>query len=79
MTKWEYLRVIVAFESILGLPTGTGNLGGKVSEIYKNGEKVPQDYKTIHDYLNHLGQDGWELIYVGGDLLITYYLKRLLE
>jgi len=74
MTKWEYLRVYVDFWR-----TQYPLKGGEATVIYSNGVKVYDDKQKpipIHEFLNGLGKDGWELINGGEGV---YYLKRPIE
>ncbi|MHB8778028.1 MAG: hypothetical protein ACYC6R_09730 [Anaerolineales bacterium] len=77
MTKWEYLRLYVKYISYLDKDTG------KVESIYSNGVIVFDDRKKpieIHDYLNRLGNDRWELINVNNlSEVEIYHFKRPLE
>jgi riboflavin biosynthesis pyrimidine reductase len=78
MTKWEYLRVYIG-ESL------GGRYAEKANKIIANGVEVVQNGKdkmNIYDYLNQLGQEGWELIFRESGLYsdgTIFYLKRPLE
>lgn len=77
MTKWEYLRLYVRYSTSLDRDTGKAIL------IYSNGTVIFKDTKNptlIHDYLNELGKDGWELVDVYNlPESDVFHFKRLLE
>jgi hypothetical protein len=57
MQKWEYVVLYVDHVS-----KGLTSIGWKVSHI--NGREVPnwKDGSLYFDYINRLGEQGWELI-----------------
>lgn len=74
MQKWEYLTIEIKFN------------GSRVDYLESNGKDIPRqvrgdDMKGAYDYLNKLGQDGWEM--VGGGILSNsirqHYFKRLIS
>lgn len=77
MTKWEYLRLYAKYRTHLDRDTG------KVDLIYSNGTVMFKDYKNptnIHDYLNQLGKDRWEMISVYHlSEVDIFHFKRPLE
>lgn len=80
--KWEYLRIHM-------LLIEHQRDSGKVFVILSNGVEVFRNSKnptTIHDYLNELGKDGWELVSVLKTSDNSFdgqrydiYLKRVLQ
>jgi len=86
MQKWEY-RVVeiyirrsgVTYEKII-----SGNRSLKIEDNYVTKNSNDDDCsRPLHHhirYLNHLGQEGWEVINIQpGDNGTLYYLKRPIE
>jgi hypothetical protein len=68
VVRWEYVEVVFCDH-------------GGFRPRYINGKQVRTWKRAplIHDYLNHLGEQGWELAGVGGQHKnqMSAYLKRL--
>jgi 2',3'-cyclic-nucleotide 2'-phosphodiesterase (5'-nucleotidase family) len=58
MKKWEYLFV----------DANMYPFGNKLISLYVNGEEM-RDWKqgSLHLFVNHLGEDGWELVAMDHD------------
>ena len=75
MQKWEYLKLDVQYPQ--------GNIHNrKIESAHTNGESIfpMPDVKALRDYLNRLGNEGWELV----NVIATgkgegYTFKRLIE
>jgi hypothetical protein len=73
MEKWEYLEVLVY-----------GGAGAAPDSVQVNGQMVmrrqpPTNRVDVWSYMNHLGQEGWEMIahtHLGGSYRV-YNFKRL--
>jgi hypothetical protein len=69
MTKWEYIEVTAPMRD-----------DGKSVRIYLNGvESRPESTSTaLYEYLNKLGDDGWEMINFAfyPNKTAFYYFKR---
>ncbi len=61
MQKWEYLTVVI-----------TGNIRYDAKVYTVNDEEIKQEI-IFHNYLHELGEQGWELVSINGDV---YYFKR---
>lgn len=74
--KWEHIRIFVEYEHSK-VPFGD------VTWIVSNGEMVYENDKNpqkIHEYLNQLGKNGWELVSAMRNVYEeVYYLKRPLK
>lgn len=72
MQKWEYIEVTAPMRD-----------DGKAVHIYRNGtEAVPEAMaSSLYDYLNKLGNEGWELVNFAfyPNRTAFYYLKRPIE
>ena len=69
MQKWEYIEVTAPMRE-----------DGKSVHIYRNGtEALPETMaSSLYDYLNKLGNEGWELINFAfyPNRTAFYYFKR---
>ena len=73
MQKWEYIEVTAPMRE-----------DGKSVHIYRNGtEALPESMaSSLYDYLNKLGNEGWELVSVqdirlaDGRMFTVAYLKK---
>ena len=69
MKKWEYIELTAPMRE-----------DGKSVHIYLNGkEAVPESMSSIlYDYLNKLGQEGWEMVNFSfyPNKTAFYYFKR---
>ena len=69
MKKWEYIEVTAPMRE-----------DGKSVRIYLNGkEAVPESVSSkLYDYLNELGQEGWEMVNFSfyPNRTAFYYFKR---
>ncbi len=68
MQKWEYLKVYL---------WTIGDYVDRIAENDKTVVNVRKEKKPLsffYDYINKLGDAGWELVSVDGD---NYYFKRL--
>ena len=72
MQKWEYIEV-----------TDPMREDGKSVHIYRNGtEALPESMAaSLYDYLNKLGDEGWELVNFAfyPNRTAFYYFKRPIE
>ena len=72
MKKWEYIEVTAPMRE-----------DGKSVRIYLNGEEVLPESRTsvLYDYLNKLGNEGWEMINCAfyPNRTAFYYFKRPLK
>jgi len=72
MQKWEYIEVTAPMRE-----------DGKSVRIYLNGEEVvPESMASmLYDYLNKLGQEGWEMVNFSfyPNRTAFYYFKRPVE
>ena len=72
MKKWEYIEVTAPVRD-----------DGKSVRIYLNGEEtVPESMSlALYDYLNTLGQEGWEMINFAfyPNRTAFYYFKRAVK
>ena len=69
MKKWQYIEVTAPMRD-----------DGKSVRIYLNGEQVVPESacSVLYEYLDKLGQDGWEMINFAffPNRTAFYYLKR---
>ena len=69
MKKWEYIEVTAPMRD-----------DAQSVRIYVNGEQVVPESKSsaLYDYLNKLGQDGWEMVSFSflQNRTAFYYFKR---
>jgi hypothetical protein len=72
MQKWEYIEVTAPMRE-----------DSKSVHIYRNGtEALPESMaSSLYDYLNKLGNEGWELVNFAfyPNRTAFYYLKRPIE
>lgn len=72
MQKWEYIEVTAPMRE-----------DGKSVRVYRNGtEAIPESMaSSLYDYLNKLGNEGWELINFAfyPNRTAFYYFKRPIE
>lgn len=72
MQKWEYIEVTAPMRE-----------DGKAVHIYRNAtEAVPESIaSSLYDYLNKLGNEGWELVNFAfyPNKTAFYYFKRPVE
>jgi len=72
MQKWEYIEVTAPMRE-----------DGKAVHIYRNGtEALPETMaSSLYDYLNKLGNEGWELVNFAfyPNRTAFYYFKRPIE
>ena len=79
MQKWEYMKLWVTDQKVLQVnDQKVGDYG------FFSGAKGP----PLHEYLNHVGQEGWEVVGLspatdcgerGGSVVIIVILKRPLS
>jgi hypothetical protein len=69
MKKWEFIEVTAPMRD-----------DAQSVRIYLNGEEVVAESKTsaLYEYLNNLGQDGWEMVSFAfyPNKTAFYYFKR---
>jgi hypothetical protein len=63
MQRWEYLYVVY----VLGR--------GDALRVYRVQDRMIRDGPLVHDYVDQLGQEGWEL--VGIDQGTLWFKRRL--
>jgi hypothetical protein len=72
MKKWEFIEVTAPMRD-----------DAQSVRIYLNGEEVIPESKTtaLYEYLNKLGQDGWEMVSFAfyPNKTAFYYFKRAIE
>ena len=72
MQKWEYIEITAPMRD-----------DGKAVRLYRNGtEAVPEALaSSLYDYLNKLGNEGWELVNFAfyPNRTAFYYFKRPIE
>ena len=61
MQKWEYLTVVIS-----------GNIRYD-AKVYTVNDEEPKEETLFHSYLHELGDKGWEMVSIKGDV---YYFKR---
>lgn len=78
MQKWEYLRLDVFYkEPIEGKEQGVKSIVVNYDELI-----FDQTFNELHNYINKLGSEGWELATEkvgGGKTHTSYYFKRPIE
>jgi hypothetical protein len=72
MKKWEFIEVTAPMRD-----------DAQSVRIYLNGEEVVAESKTsaLYEYLNKLGQDGWEMVSFAfyPNKTAFYYFKRAVK
>jgi len=68
MQKWEYLYVRVSENKVLMINNQKEGKFGLITGSVKG--------EPVHEFLNRMGQDGWEVIALTHDAALVFILKR---